>query len=125
VLPALGRERLGDITLPMLQRYVNWLAGEGLAPATISLTVAPLRVIFRRARQLGEVQANPTSAARAGAGNPRRLRGAVRQGTDGCARQRHAPVPRCDPDADVDAFDRWLDSIDLDWRNDVTNWRED
>lgn len=37
------------------------LAADGLAPATITATVTPLRAIYRRARQLGEVHANPTS----------------------------------------------------------------
>src|SRR5262249_47707406 len=34
---------------------------EGLAPATITTAVTPVRAIYRRARQLGEVHANPTS----------------------------------------------------------------
>ena len=61
VLPELGRDRLRELTLPQLQRFVDGLAADGLAPATITTTITPLRAIYRRARQLGEVQANPTS----------------------------------------------------------------
>ena len=61
VLPELGRDRLRELTLPQLQRFVDGLAADGLAPATITATITPLRAIYRRARQLGEVQANPTS----------------------------------------------------------------
>jgi integrase len=61
VLPELGHERLRELTLPRLQRFVDHLAADGLAAATIGATITPLRAIYRRARQLGEVQANPTS----------------------------------------------------------------
>jgi integrase len=61
VLDHLGHERLREITLPQLQRFVDRLAADGLAPATITATVTPLRAIYRRARQLGDVHANPTS----------------------------------------------------------------
>ena len=60
VLPELGHERLRDLDLPRLQRYVDRLAAEGLAAQTIGLTVAPLRAIYARANRLGEVQVNPT-----------------------------------------------------------------
>jgi integrase len=60
ILPALGRERLGEVTLPRLQRYVDRLGAEGLGAQTIGLSVAPLRAIYKRANQLGEVQTNPT-----------------------------------------------------------------
>jgi integrase len=61
LLPDLGHEHLREITLPRLQRHVDKLASDGLAPATITATVTPLRAIYRRARQLGEVHNNPTS----------------------------------------------------------------
>jgi integrase len=61
VLPELGHERLREITLPQLQRLVDRLASEGLGAATITTTITPLRAIYRRARQLGEVHANPAS----------------------------------------------------------------
>lgn len=61
VLPELGHERLREITLPQLQRFVDRLAAEGHAAATITTAVTPLRAIYRRARQLGEVHTNPVS----------------------------------------------------------------
>jgi len=61
VLDEIGHERLRELTLPRMQRFVDKLAADGLAPATILATVTPVRAIYRRARQLGEVQANPTS----------------------------------------------------------------
>jgi|Tabmets5t2r1_1033131.scaffolds.fasta_scaffold253491_1 hypothetical protein len=39
ILPALGRERLGEVSLPQLQRYVDRLAADGLAAQTIGLSV--------------------------------------------------------------------------------------
>ncbi len=74
VLPVLGHERLREITLPQLQRFVDRLAGDGLAPATITATITPLRAIYRRARQLGEVHANPTSGLSVPAVNRRQHR---------------------------------------------------
>jgi site-specific recombinase XerC len=44
-----------------LRRFVDRLASDGPAPATITTAVTPLHAIYRRARQLGEVPANPTS----------------------------------------------------------------
>jgi integrase len=61
VLPDLGHERLREITLPRLQRLVDRLAADGVAAATITTTVTPLRAIYRRARQLGDVQNNPVT----------------------------------------------------------------
>lgn len=61
VYEELGHERLRELTLPRLQRHVDKLAGEGLAAATITNAITPIRAIVRRARQLGEVHTNPTS----------------------------------------------------------------
>jgi len=61
VRPELGHERLREITLPQLQRFVDRLAADGHAAATITATITPLRAIYRRARQLGEVHTNPVS----------------------------------------------------------------
>jgi integrase len=74
VLPALGDERIREITLPQLQKFVDRLAVDGLAAATITATITPLRAIYRRARQLGEVQANPTSGVSVPAVNRRQTR---------------------------------------------------
>lgn len=61
VLDQLGHAHLREITLPQLQRFVDQLAADGLAAATITATVTPLRAIYRRARQLDEVHVNPVS----------------------------------------------------------------
>jgi integrase len=61
VYDELGHERLRELTLPQLQRFVDKLAADGLAPATITTAITPIRAIYRRSRQLGEVHANPTS----------------------------------------------------------------
>ena len=74
VLPALGHERLRELTLPQLQRFVDRLAGEGLGAATITATITPLRAIYRRARQLGEVSTNPTAGVSVPAVNRRQTR---------------------------------------------------
>jgi integrase len=74
VVPGLGDERLREITLPQLQRFVDRLAADGLAAATITATITPLRAIYRRARQLGEVHANPTSGISVPAVNRRQTR---------------------------------------------------
>ncbi len=74
VLPVLGRERLRELTLPELQRFVDRLAGDGLAAATITTTITPLRAIYRRARQLGDVQNNPTSGLSVPAVNRRQTK---------------------------------------------------
>src|SRR5918996_5379346 len=49
VLPELGDERLREVTLPQLQRFVDRLAADGLAAAPITATIMPLRAIYRRA----------------------------------------------------------------------------
>jgi len=74
VLPVLGHERLRDLTLPQLQRFVDRLAADGLAAATITTTITPLRAIYRRARQLGVVHANPTAGLSVPAVNRRQTR---------------------------------------------------
>ena len=48
--------------------------GDGLAAATITTTITPLRAIYRRARQLGEVQANPVAGLSVPSVNRRQTR---------------------------------------------------
>jgi integrase len=74
VLAELGHERLRELTLPRLQRHVDKLAADGLAPATITTAITPIRAIYRRARQLGEVHANPTSGVSIPAVNRRQTK---------------------------------------------------
>jgi integrase len=62
VFPALGAERLSDITRIDLQVFVNGLQGSGIAPSTIVVTVLPLRAIYKQAMEVGDVAVNPTTA---------------------------------------------------------------
>ena len=58
--PAAGQHRLTGITSRTLQDLVDQLARDGLAPSTIRNTHLPLRAIYRRALNRGEVAINPT-----------------------------------------------------------------
>jgi integrase len=60
VLPQLGRHKLSAITSRTLQDLVDQRARDGLAPSTIRNTLLPLRAIYRRALNRGEVAINPT-----------------------------------------------------------------
>jgi integrase len=61
VLPELGAARLAEIARIDLQDFADSLLAEGLDPSTIRNTLMPLRAIFRRALNRGEVSVNPTS----------------------------------------------------------------
>jgi integrase len=56
----LGRRRLADVRRRDLQDLVEALKAGGLAPSTVTSALLPVRVIYRRALQRGEVQINPT-----------------------------------------------------------------
>jgi integrase len=60
VLPRFGRQKLTAISSRTLQDLVDDLARQGLAPSTIRNTLLPLRAIYRRALNRGEVAINPT-----------------------------------------------------------------
>jgi integrase len=60
VLPALGQKRLTGISTNMLQDLADGLGAAGLAPSSIRNTILPLRAIYRRAHNRGEVALNPT-----------------------------------------------------------------
>jgi integrase len=59
-LPHLGNKRLTSITQLMLQDFADQLSTQGLSPSSVRNTLLPLRAIFRRAHQRGEVAINPT-----------------------------------------------------------------
>jgi integrase len=61
LLPHLGDIRLSEVARNDVQDLVDRLVSEGLDPSTIRNTVMPLRAIFRRALQRGEVGVNPTT----------------------------------------------------------------
>ena len=61
VLPEFGGALLSEIRLIDLQEYADRLRTEGLDASTIRNTLAPLRVVYRRAVARGEVAVNPTT----------------------------------------------------------------
>jgi integrase len=60
VVPVFGRLRLTALTTNMLQDFVDRAVAAGQSPSTIRNTLLPLRAIYRRALQRGEVAVNPT-----------------------------------------------------------------
>jgi integrase len=74
IVPALGARRLGDVTRRDVQRLADEMLGQGLDPSTIRNALMPLRVIFRRALEDGEIAVNPCTALRLPAVRGRRER---------------------------------------------------
>ena len=61
VLPAVGHMRLSEVARVDLQDLVDELLASGLSPSAIGVTLLPLRAIYRRAMNRGEVAINPTT----------------------------------------------------------------
>jgi integrase len=61
VLPAFGHIRLSEVTQVDLQDLVDELLADGLNASTIGVTLLPLRAIYRRALNRGDVAINPTT----------------------------------------------------------------
>ncbi len=59
VLPDLGSIRVADLTRGDLQDFAERQLAENLGAATVQLTIAPLRAVFRRAVSRGELVVNP------------------------------------------------------------------
>jgi integrase len=74
VLPSLGAKRLSDIQRRDVQRFADELLAEGLDPSTVRNVLMPLRVIFRRAIEDGDLAVNPTGHLRLPAVRGRRER---------------------------------------------------
>ena len=74
VLPELGAAKLSAITRVDLQDFADRLLAEGLDPSTIRNTLMPLRAIYRRALNRGEVAMNPTTGLELPAARGRRDR---------------------------------------------------
>ena len=74
VLPALGAKRLADVQRRDVQRLADEMLSEGLDPSTVRNALMPLRVIFRRAIEDGDLAVNPTSHLRLPAVRGRRER---------------------------------------------------
>ncbi len=60
VLPELGNVRVSDLTRNHVQDLADSLLAEGFNASTVRNALMPLRVIYRRAIQRGDVAVNPT-----------------------------------------------------------------
>jgi integrase len=74
IVPRIGRTRLGDVQHRDLQRIADDLLAEGRDPSTIRNALMPLRVIFRRAVEDGDLAVNPCAHLRLPAVRGRRER---------------------------------------------------
>jgi integrase len=74
IVPRLGRRRLGDVQHRDVQRTADDLLAEGRDPSTIRNALMPLRVIFRRAVEDGDLAVNPCTHLRLPAVRGRRER---------------------------------------------------
>jgi integrase len=61
ILRDIGGARLSEITRRDVQDVADRLIAEGLDPSTIRNVLMPLRAIFRRSLQRGDIAVNPTS----------------------------------------------------------------
>jgi len=74
VVPRLGPTRLGDVQRRDVQQIADDLLAKGRDPSTIRNALMPLRVIFRRAVEDGDIAVNPCSHLRLPAVRGRRER---------------------------------------------------
>jgi integrase len=74
LLPALGGHKLSDLSRRDLQLYVEGLHRAGVSPSRIHNTINPLRAIYRRALDLGDVAVSPCEGLRLPAENGKRER---------------------------------------------------
>lgn len=74
ILPILGGKKLADVQRRDVQRLADELLAAGLDPSTVRNALMPLRVIFRRAIEDGDLALNPTSHLRLPAVRGRRER---------------------------------------------------
>src|SRR5205085_8659145 len=61
ILPGLGALKLNDVSRRHLQDLADKMLAEGRDASTIRNAVMPVRAIFRRALNRGEVAVNPTA----------------------------------------------------------------
>ncbi len=74
IVPILGGKRLGDVQRRDVQKLADELLAEGRDPSTIRNALMPLRVIYRRALEDGDVAVNPCTSLRLPAVRGRRER---------------------------------------------------
>jgi hypothetical protein len=85
IVPCLGRTRLGDVQHRDVQRIADDLLAQGRDPSTIRNALMPLRVIFRRAVEDGDLALNPCTHLRLPAVRGRRERIASPERRSGCS----------------------------------------
>jgi integrase len=61
IYPAIGAARFSDVRLVDLQDLVDKLVASGLSASTVQCALLPLRAMYRRALQRGEIAVNPTA----------------------------------------------------------------
>ena len=74
ILPQLGALKLGEVQRRDVQRLADELLAAGRDPSTIRNALMPLRVVYRRALDDGDVAANPCAGVRLPAVRGRRDR---------------------------------------------------
>jgi integrase len=74
VLPEFGPVRLADLHRPELQDFTERLIAEKLAASTVQVTLLPLRAIFKRAVNRGELHTDPCTGLSMPTSNARRER---------------------------------------------------
>jgi integrase len=74
IVPVLGPVKIGDVQRRDAQRIADQMLAEGRDPSTIRNALMPLRVIYRRAIEDGDVTVNPTANLRLPAVRGRRDR---------------------------------------------------
>jgi integrase len=74
IVPRIGRTRLGDVQHRDVQRIADDLLAEGRDPSTIRNALMPVRVIFRRAVEDGDLAVSPCTHLRLPAVRGRRER---------------------------------------------------
>jgi integrase len=74
ILPDLGGAKLSDVQRRDVQRLADELLAAGRNPSTIRNALMPLRVIYRRALEDGDVAVNPCTGLRLPAARGRRER---------------------------------------------------
>jgi integrase len=92
IVPRIGRTRLGDVLHRDVQRIADDLLSQGRDPSTIRNALMPLRVLFRRAVEDGDLAVNPCTHLRLPAVRGRRER--IASPEEG--RRLLAALPECD-----------------------------
>lgn len=64
ILDDLGERQFSQVTRGDIQRLIDGLVAQGLAPSTVQCSILPLRAMYKRAMSLDELTVNPTVGLR-------------------------------------------------------------